>query len=189
MYSRRLKRDKEFATTVDGLLDNLFPREEERAAVTGGLDSLLERHGFDEVQHDQIREELRSGMLGLSKNRLPASTQISDVKAGDVLDWRADVTAADREAGEAALANGEVAVVTLAAGAASRWTEGAGVVKAMHPFCKFNGRHRSFLEVHLAKSQRVGVESGAYPAHVVTTSYMTHAPISRYLDARDGVWV
>ncbi|MEM8954450.1 MAG: UTP--glucose-1-phosphate uridylyltransferase [Verrucomicrobiota bacterium] len=186
MYSRRLKRDAEFATTVDGLLDNLFPREEERAAMTGGLDALLERHGFDEVQHDQIREDLRSGMLGLSKNRLPASTQISDVVAGDVLDWQADVTAADREAGEAALAKGEVAVVTLAAGAASRWTEGAGVVKALHPFCKFDGRHRSFLEVHLAKSRRVGVESGAYPAHVVTTSYMTHEPISRYLEARDG---
>ena len=35
---------------------------------------------------------------------------------------------------------GEPAVVTLAAGVGSRWTQGAGVVKALHPFCKF-GRH------------------------------------------------
>jgi hypothetical protein len=185
MYSRRRKRDPEFAATADQLLDNLFPQEDESPAVTGGLNVLLERHGFDEVQHDQIRDELKSGMLGLSKNRLPSSTQISDVEAGDVLDWKRDVSEADRAAGEEALRKGEVAVVTLAAGAASRWTEGAGVVKALHPFCKFGGRHRSFIEVHLAKTRRVGVEFGAYPPHVVTTSYMTHGPISKYLEGTD----
>ena len=44
----------------------------------------------------------------------------------------------------------KVAVVSLAAGAGSRWTQGAGVVKALHPFCKLpaGGEHRSFLEVH-----------------------------------------
>ena len=36
-----------------------------------------------------------------------------------------------------------------------RWTQGAGVVKALHPFCKLGGRHRTFLEVHLAKSRRI----------------------------------
>ena len=36
--------------------------------------------------------------------------------------------------GEAALRNGEVAVVSLAAGVGSRWTTGAGVVKAVNPF-------------------------------------------------------
>ena len=51
---------------------------------------------------------------------------------------------------------GEVAVVTLAAGAGSRWTQGAGVVKALHPFCKLGGQHRTFIEVHLAKSRRIG---------------------------------
>ena len=51
---------------------------------------------------------------------------------------------------------GEVAVVTLAAGAGSRWTQGAGVVKALHPFCKLGGRHRTFIEMHLAKSRRIG---------------------------------
>ena len=52
-------------------------------------------------------------------------------------------------------ASGAAAVVTLAAGAGSRWTQGAGVVKALHPFAKLGGRHRSFLEVHLAKNRRV----------------------------------
>ena len=34
-------------------------------------------------------------------------------------------------------------MVTLAAGSGSRWTQGAGVVKALHPFCKLKGRHRT----------------------------------------------
>ena len=55
-----------------------------------------------------------------------------------------------------ALAAGAVAVVTLAGGVGSRWTKGAGVVKALNPFCKLGGRHRTFLEVHLAKSRRTG---------------------------------
>ena len=67
------------------------------------------------------------------------------------------------------VARGEAAVVTLAAGAGSRWTQGAGVVKALHPFCKLAGRHRTFIETHLAKkpadSPRI---EGADPARVFT---------------------
>ena len=44
--------------------------------------------------------------------------------------------------------------MTLAAGAGSRWTQGAGVVKALHPFHRFHGQYRNFIEVHLAKSRR-----------------------------------
>ena len=40
---------------------------------------------------------------------------------------------------------------------------GAGVVKALHPFCKLGGRHRTFLEVHLAKSRRTGAPGGRRP--------------------------
>ncbi len=54
--------------------------------------------------------------------------------------------------GEEALGRGRVAVVTLAAGVGSRWTTGAGVVKAINPFVNLDGRHRSFLEIHLAKT-------------------------------------
>ena len=80
-----------------------------------------------------------------------------------------------------ALKNGELAVVTLAAGAGSRWTQGAGVVKALHPFCKLAGRHRTFIETHLAKSRRVSNEVGAAIPHIFTTSYLTHAPTEEFL--------
>jgi hypothetical protein len=55
------------------------------------------------------------------------------------------------------------------------------VVKALHPFCKLGGRHRTFLETHLAKARRVGRQHGLVPPHVVTTSYLTHGPIQEFL--------
>src|SRR5205823_8234475 len=86
-----------------------------------------------------------------------------------------------RDTGLAALRNGEVAVVTLAAGAGSRWTQGAGVVKALHPFCKLAGRHRTFIEAHLAKSRRISRLAGLPLPHIFTTSYLTHEPTARLL--------
>jgi len=83
--------------------------------------------------------------------------------------------------GLTALKNGELAVVTLAAGAGSRWTQGAGVVKALHPFCKLARQHRSFMETHLAKSRRVSRQAGTPIPHIFTTSYLTHAPTEQFL--------
>jgi hypothetical protein len=79
------------------------------------------------------------------------------------------------------LKNGEVAVVSLAAGAGSRWTQGAGVVKALHPFCKLGGKHRTFMETHLAKSRRVSRQAATPIPHIFTTSYLTHAPTEEFL--------
>jgi REP element-mobilizing transposase RayT len=83
--------------------------------------------------------------------------------------------------GEAALRNGELAVVTLAAGAGSRWTGGAGTCKALHPYAKLGGRHRTFIETHLAKSRKAGRTYGATIPHVFTTSYLTQGPTAEFL--------
>jgi hypothetical protein len=88
--------------------------------------------------------------------------------------------------GLAALQAGQVAVVTLAAGAGSRWTQGAGVVKALHPFCRFAGRHRTFIETHLAKSRRVSRQCGTPIPHIFTTGYLTHAPIEKFLQQQNN---
>ena len=87
------------------------------------------------------------------------------------------------ETGLEALAAGMVAVVSLAGGVGSRWTKGAGVVKALNPFCRLGGRHRSFIEVHLAKSRRTGRVYGTALPHVITTSYLTHDAIEAHLRA------
>jgi UDP-N-acetylglucosamine pyrophosphorylase len=115
-----------------------------------------------------------------------ASATIEGVGPNDVADvsllrsQRHDLELAGLES----IRKGEVAVVTLAAGAGSRWTQGAGVVKALHPFCKMAGRHRTFLEVHLAKSRRVGSRIGRALPHIFTTSYLTHEPTARFLALR-----
>ena len=173
----------ELRGVVQTLFDAMLPRGKAESAADQTLAALLEQHGFDRVQHEQIRADLKEGRIGLAQNRLPASAVLEDVQEGDVAD--ATNLKADRSglaaAGLKALKNGEVAVVTLAAGAGSRWTQGAGVVKALHPFCKLAGRHRTFMETHLAKSRRVSREAGTTIPHIFTTSYLTHAPTEAFL--------
>lgn len=176
----------ELSGMVQTLFDRLLPRAQQAEGGAGRLGALLESLSFDRAQHEQIRADLRAGRIGLIQNRLPATTRITDVAPGDVAD-AATLTAEHRRLGARALAAGEVAVVSLAGGAGSRWTQGAGVVKALHPFARLGGRHRSFLEVHLARTRRSGREHGIMAPHVITTSYLTHAPIEAGLvRARDA---
>jgi len=174
----------EMAGMIPVLFDRLLPRGRAEETADRSLEAILAEHGFDRVQHEQIRADLRSGRIGLAQNRLPANTDIRDVRPEDVvvLEELPDREALARE-GLEALAAGAVAVVSLAGGIGSRWTQGAGVVKALHPFCKLGGRHRSFIEVHLAKSRRIGRLAGRPLPHVITTSYLTHEPIAAYLKA------
>jgi hypothetical protein len=181
----------ELAGMVQTLFDRLFPRPGSEAGRGPSLEALLADHGFDRVQHEQIRADLKAGRIGLAQNRLPVNSEIRDVQPDEV----ADLTQLGdnrrlrqehsrwRELGMDALASGAVAVVSLAGGVGSRWTQGAGVVKALHPFCKLGGRHRTFIEVHLAKSRRIGSLCGTPLPHVITTSYLTHGPIESYLAA------
>jgi hypothetical protein len=138
------------------------------------------------VLHDQIRNDLRSGRIGLAQNHLPANTRIEDVSARDVIDATQPVDGRIAALGREALHEGRVAVFTLAAGAGSRWTRGAGTVKGLHPFCRLAGRHRSFLEVHLAKSRRAAEQSGNALPHVVSTSYLTHEAIHKALEREEN---
>lgn len=171
----------EFNGIVQVLFDRLLPRMEVSEESSRNLQSLLEENGFDAVQHEQIREDLKAGRIGLAQNRLPVNSEISDVGAGDVFDGIRGLTPEMERVGLEALQRGECAVVTLAAGVGSRWTQGAGVVKALHPFAKLNGRHRTFAEVHLAKSRRIGQLCQMPVPHIFTTSYLTHSPIADYL--------
>jgi hypothetical protein len=171
----------ELGGMVQVLFDRLLPRLERDHGRQRSLHELLEQNGFDRAQHEQIREDLKSGRLGLAQNRLPVNADLRDVKEEDVVDATGVLPKQYNEAGLEALARGELAIVTLAAGVGSRWTQGAGVVKGLHPFCKLGGAHRTFIETHLAKSRRVGRTVGRWLPHLVTTSYLTHAPIEESL--------
>jgi hypothetical protein len=196
-FGRTCRTRPELSGVVQTFFDVMLPRGRSPAAGAGSLPALLKEHGFDRVQHEQIRVDLKEGRIGLAQNRLPTSAVIEDVRPEDVVVARAWLAAERRgagrssalpepqpecaELGAASLRKGEVGVVTLAAGAGSRWTQGAGVVKALHPFCKLGGRHRTFIETHLAKSNQIARQLGTTLPHVFTTSYLTHAPTEEFL--------
>jgi hypothetical protein len=180
-FGRAVREDPQLGGMIQTLFDRLLPEEGAGADSDNSLEKLLQQFGFDRVQHEQIRADLRSGRIGLAQNQLPANSQIRDVETGDVFDLTAARHESWREAGLEAIAAGAMAVVSLAGGAGSRWTKGAGVVKAINPFVKLDGRYRNFIEIHLAKSRRIGRLAGAPLTHIVTTSYLTHEPIAAYL--------
>jgi len=184
--------------TVAELLKNGFSngKENETTLFTGEgeatttqtqtLDELLKEQGFDMKAQEQIRSDLRNGVIGLAKNRLSLDSELTDVTLDDVIIAEGkSIPAEARERGLAELSAGTVGVVTLAAGIGSRWTQGAGVVKAIHPYCCLGGKHRTFLEVHLAKNRRVSKESGISIPHVYTTSWMTDEPIRTFVKSLD----
>jgi hypothetical protein len=187
-FGAACRTNPELAGMVETLFDRLLPSAQRDGAREESLEQLLEQHGFDRELHEQIRSDLKSGRTGLAQNRLPAATTITDVEPGDVTDMTRPESRDPQweRIGADTLAAGAAAVFTLAAGAGSRWTQGAGVVKALHPFAKLGGMHRTFLEVHLAKSRRVGKRFGRPLPHVVSTSYLTHEPIEQCLAARSN---
>jgi hypothetical protein len=168
---------------VQTLFDHLVPRSLQGTEGAGSVYELLDRLGFDRTQHEQIRAGLRAGRIGLAQNRLPAGTRIEDVSPDEVIHAGEGLPERLAKLGREALGDGIAAVVTLSGGIGSRWTHGAGVVKALNPFCRFAGRHRSFLEIHFAKSRRTALRVGRAVPHVITTSYLTHDPIDRFLEA------
>lgn len=168
------------------MINNLFPVVRERTDATGAnwaeqADRVREENGFDPVQHARLREDLQRGRIGLARNRLPVDTDIRDVDDSDLIFAAGAADSRTIERGRESIARGEVAVLTLAAGVGSRWTSGAGVVKAVNPFVEFAGRHRSFLDVHLAKTRKLEKAHGVNVPHIVTTSFLTHASIERHL--------
>ena len=171
----------ELSGMVQALFDRLLPSSDEESDEIKDLRALLDEYGFDREQHAQIQADLRSGRIGLAQNRLPVRSQIEDVAPDDLIDATEGLPDEFRVIGEEALRRGELAVISMAGGAGSRWSGGAGVVKALNPFARLGGKHRNFIEVHLAKSRYVGQRYGVYPPHVITTSYLTHEPIRAYL--------
>ena len=182
-FTSACRENPDLSGMVQNLFDRLLPQLQKDEGNSQSLKNLLIEFGFDQVQHNQIRADLRRGRIGLAQNRLPVNTTIEDVHENDVFNAIQGVPSDFRQKGLDALAEDSVAVVSLAGGAGSRWTHGAGVVKALNPFCKLGGRHRSFIEIHLAKSRRTARLTNTPLPHILTTSYLTHKPISDYLNS------
>jgi hypothetical protein len=185
-FAAASRKRPELGGVVQDVFDRLLPQLKQDSIGEQNLAVLLEQNGFDSAEHEQIRADLKDGRIGLAQNRLPATATIEDARPEEVIDATKPLAEKYLALGRKALADGEAAVVTLAAGVGSRWTQGAGVVKALHPFSKLAGKHRTFLEVHLAKSRRVGRQSGSPVPHIITTSYLTHSAIETSLKRQNN---
>lgn len=154
-----------------------------------GLLEQREAQGFDADAHERLRARLRAGEIGQDRNRLPKSARVEDVDEARVVRFdrhesrRASDLAAWRELGEAELRERGIAVVTLAGGLGTRWSGGAGVVKAVHPFAVIGGRYRSFLEIQVAKTAVTARRYGVRIPHVVTTSFLTRSAIEAHVSS------
>jgi len=145
-------------------------------------EGIKRKYGFDRRSHEYMKKLLKQGEISLEKNRLPVDTIIEDVSYGDLLHYEDEKTdSLFIEAGIEALRNNQVAVVTLAGGMGSRWTHGSAVIKAINPFVKMHGRFRTFLDIHIAKSKMTCKRYSCTIPHIITTSYLTHEAIERYL--------
>ena len=155
--------DPALVDVLPSLIQRMMPQKQEEGSEDS-LSAMLAANAFDREQHEQIRGDLRSGRIGLAQNRLPTRSLIEEVAPEEIVDATAQLPERLEEIGAAALREGEVAVVTLAGGAGSRWSQGAGVVKALNPFARLAGRHRDFIGIHLAKSRRSSRLCGTSPA-------------------------
>jgi len=190
-FANRCAESGELVRLLRVMINHLFPVAHSAADSSAALwdaeaEAIRRDNGFDPVQHEQLRDDLQRGRIGLARNRLPVDLEVCDVEDSELIGaahpWPSDAV----RRGESALARGELAVVTLGAGIGSRWTTGAGVVKAVNPFVQLAGRHRSFLEIHLAKTRQVARRLGTPIPHIVTTSYLTHSAIERHLQSTDN---
>ena len=181
-FATACRNKPELSGIIQTLFDRLLPGSDPEISDKKSLKQLLDEYGFDRIQHEQIQADLRSGRIGLAQNRLPISSKIQDVTPDDIFDATNGLPEHYKKLGMDAMNQGAVAVVSLAGGAGSRWTKGAGVVKALNPYCRLSGRHRTFIETHLAKSRRMSRLCGTDLAHIFTTSYLTHQPVANYLE-------
>ena len=184
VLSKSYKTQNQYTGFISNLFDRIIPQAQEDKMQQKSLNNVLEEFGFNPGQHHQIKKDLQSGRIGLSKNRLAINTTIADANNNELTTQ--EIINANKEyteIGLKALQNGELAIVTLAGGVGSRWTKGAGVVKSLNPFAKLANKHRNFVEIHLAKTNKTKIDYQATLPHVFTTSYLTHKAIAGFVNS------
>ncbi len=146
-------------------------------------EKIKERCDFDSISHEHMKMLLKKGEIGLEKNRLPQSTELQSIKNNEIIHFE-NVRSNSKyyKLGMEALKKNEIAVISLAGGLGSRWTDGAAVVKAINPFIKIKEKYRTFIEIHIAKSRETGALSGHRIPHIFTTSFLTHNAITKFLE-------
>lgn len=184
LFSLKTAQNDEAFPILRSIIGNVFKYSSkaeiaEKQQQDKEAERIKKENGFDPIQHEQLRNDLQKGRIGLNRNRLPLETIIEDVSSSDII--FSNALNDNNQIGSKAIQDTRVAMLCLAAGVGSRWTKGAGVIKAINPFIPMDGQHRSFLEIHLAKSKKTSDLFHTSIPCIVATSYLTHYPIEKEL--------
>jgi len=85
-FSSACRNNPALGDMLQQIFDRILPDSNNSATQQQSLEELLDQLGFDRIQHEQIKSDLRSGRIGLAQNRLPINTMILDAEKGDVFD-------------------------------------------------------------------------------------------------------
>ncbi len=138
--------------------------------VDPGTDAQLQRYGFDRQLFERLRARLRSGDAAAEQQANIIPGRIEPPTAEDLFALPAPGTpehAALTAAGEQAIAAGQVGVVILAGGMATRF--GGGVKAAVDVLPGW-----SFLALKLADVQNVATRAGGSVPVFLLVSFATH---------------
>lgn len=146
-------------------------------SILGEIDAetrtVLEQFGFEEERFEALRARVADGRLGPGTNAVDGD--VEPLAAGDVLGLpQPGDDAAARAAGEAALGEGELGIVVLTGGMATRF---GGTVKGLVEV--FDGR--SFLELKLAQAAAAGREAGKEVPVALMTSFATDGAVRAFV--------
>ena len=178
------------------MINNLFPVSR-AAGDTVSADSWDQAADADPIARtastpsstSSFREDLQRGRIGLARNRLPVDTDIRGCRRLRPRRTRAGpgVPASATPSGEAAIRAARSPSSRWPPGSAAGGRPGPGSSRRSTRSSCLAGKHRSFLEMHLAKTRRTSNDWHDVPIpHVVTTSYLTHAAIERHLARTDN---
>lgn len=146
--------------------------------MTDGLDAatleLLQTHGFDRATFETLRARLRSGEASPEANRIRG--EVGPLEDGDLTELPATGTDARAELeaiGKAAVARGEVGIVVLAGGMATRF---GGVVKATVPAID----EHTFLDLKFMDVQAAARAGGGRVPLMLMTSFATRDAVKAH---------
>lgn len=136
--------------------------------IDEGMQEALEPFGFDHPQLERFAARLRSQPRGSADDWVRGTiTPLADTEIGRLPLVGSPERALLSDLGSAAIARGEVGILVLAGGMATRF---GGVVKAS--VAVMHGR--SFLDLKVADARNVGHALGARIPIYVMTSFATH---------------
>ena len=144
---------------------------------------LLVRYGFDRAGFESHKQRLLASSGGLEHDNLIRG-RLEPPAPSDLVELPAEESAehgALRARGERAIAAGEVGVVVLAGGMATRW---GGAVKAIVDALP----GRSFLSLKLDDVRKVAQRLSARIPIYVIVSFSTHAPIESAVQDASRAW-